>query len=675
VAWVNAHFGHHMRRAPGVQAGYEPLAARPPLPGTEFNNEIAGVSVIGGVVEGTAGERWEQEAEAIARTARRVVRAGWAVSAREGERWHVRPATYSDICVLLPGRTNLRRLERAFEQYDVPYRMESGSLVLQTQEVRDLLSCMRAIDDPSDQVALVAALRSPAYGCSDVDLLTWVEADGRLSYERTPAAIESPVRTALESLAAFHRRRLDRSAAATIEAFIHERCLAVQAIGAPRPREAWRRLRYVVAQARRWAETGDPTLRGLLDWLERLQREIYYDTESALPEADEDAVRLLTVHGAKGLESPVVILSGLGAGPRRADSVQVVPDYLGSRLDVHCGKFETSGWDAGLERELQEAEVLRLLYVAATRAREHLVLSLFRKAGDACHAAHIQEVLDGQTALGWRSLDLQFDRDQRECSADGHASKQNGWFDEAALEHQWLAERSSELERFGGERVATPSGLSAARSGSGDQAGARSSRSRQAASSLGLAVHAVLQRVDLDTLSDLDELARSIASQYQVDPSRVSAYARRAALSGPVRAAIESRRYWREAPVAVTIGEAVIEGTIDLLYECDDDTLGVVDYKTDDVSSKDMTQHAERYELQGGAYALAVQAVTGRPVSRIEFVFAAVHEGGVIDYAGEAVDGLADRAAQAARTGKLANLIPASDDEGQIELELSESAS
>jgi len=48
-----------------------------------------------------------------------------------------------------------------------------------------------------------------------------------------------------------------RSAAATIEAFIHERSLAVQALGQPRPREAWRQLRYVVAQARRWAEPGD----------------------------------------------------------------------------------------------------------------------------------------------------------------------------------------------------------------------------------------------------------------------------------------------------------------------------------------------------------------------------------------------------------------------------------
>src|SRR5262249_39935577 len=53
VAWVNAHFGLHMQHARGVQASYEPLAARPPLPGAEFDDAVGGVCIIGGVVEGT----------------------------------------------------------------------------------------------------------------------------------------------------------------------------------------------------------------------------------------------------------------------------------------------------------------------------------------------------------------------------------------------------------------------------------------------------------------------------------------------------------------------------------------------------------------------------------------------------------------------------------------------
>ena len=67
----------------------------------------------------------------------------------------------------MPSRTNLRNLERELESASLQYRLESGSLIIATQEVRDLLNLLRSIDDPTDQVALVAALRSPAYGCSD----------------------------------------------------------------------------------------------------------------------------------------------------------------------------------------------------------------------------------------------------------------------------------------------------------------------------------------------------------------------------------------------------------------------------------------------------------------------------------------------------------------------------
>jgi ATP-dependent exoDNAse (exonuclease V) beta subunit len=181
VDWVNHHFGSEMQHAPGVQASYEPLVPRPALDGLAFDEAGCGVHQIGGPMPGKSPERWAQEADEVARLAHHIVDQGWQVTERGGDGWRARPVAYGDICVLLPTRTNLRRLERAFERHDVPYRVESGSLVLQTQEVRDLLTCLRAIDDPSDQVALVAALRSPAYACSDADLLEWVEAGGQMT--------------------------------------------------------------------------------------------------------------------------------------------------------------------------------------------------------------------------------------------------------------------------------------------------------------------------------------------------------------------------------------------------------------------------------------------------------------------------------------------------------------
>src|SRR5262249_54967781 len=157
-----------------------------------------------------------------------------------------------------------------FEKSGVPYRIESGELVIATQEVRELVSCLRAIDDPSDQVALIAALRSPIYGCSDVELLAWVESGGRWSYENMGKGTVERIRLVLEDLRRLHLRSHDISVAALVEELIDGRLLVAGAFGQHRPREAWRRYRYVANRARAFSSTGRKTLRAFVEWMEGL---------------------------------------------------------------------------------------------------------------------------------------------------------------------------------------------------------------------------------------------------------------------------------------------------------------------------------------------------------------------------------------------------------------------
>ena len=400
VEWFNHHFTEDMQFIDRTQPAYQRLDPRP----LRRSTHGFGVRHVGEQID-KAGDRWLAEAQTVARTARLIVNGepAWRV-ADKGSDGPARCARYSDICVLIPSRTNLRRLERAFGQQHVPYRIESGWLVLHTQEVRDLLSCLRAIDDPSDQVALVAALRSPAYGCSDVDLLRWIDDGYRFDYERPLRDSDGPVRGALESLRTFHADRLNHTPAALVENFIHDRMLAVQAFGTPQPRDALRRLRYVVAQARTLASSGQTTLRELCDWLESRQREQYYDAESVVPDSDEDAVRFMTVHGAKGLEFPIVILTGLSVATSRVGprSVDLVPNYKTGVLDIRCGDFTTVGYKRETETAMYEAEQKRLLYVATTRARDHLVLSLYHGKDD-CHALRILKHLGVRPSCRARS--------------------------------------------------------------------------------------------------------------------------------------------------------------------------------------------------------------------------------------------------------------------------------
>ncbi len=648
VDWFNHHFEWDIQRVAHVQPQYERLDPRPVDTDAPLDpNGIPRYRVrhFGRRVE-TAVERWQEEAQSVARLAAQIVcgESPWQVIDKGSN--CARSARYNDICVLIPTRTNLRGLERAFQREGVPFRMESGWLVLHTQEVRDLLSCLRAIDDPSDQVALVAALRSPAYACSDVDLLRWVDARGRFDYERPGPGCDGPVRAALASMRTFHTIRMQHSPAALTELFIRDRMLAVQAFGGSKPRDALRRLRYVVSQARTLASSGPSTLRALCDWLESRQREQYYDAESPLPDADEDAVRFMTVHGAKGLEFPIVILTGLGVASNRAgpQSVDLVPDYHSDILNIRCGDFLTSGYGRDTEKTMYEAEQRRLLYVATTRARDHLVLSLFH-GKDACHATRILERLSSRPDLSEeltlsesppaippsppllpRALDASATRD---LSPDQHR----------ANEEAFVAQRQSLIDRLSSQTIIAPSRLSNDLDAEISEATpdpppepdpqtyVRRAPKGRGGTALGRAVHSVLQVIDLATLSDLGALATAAADEENIPElfETICQYVRNAAASAPVQEALASGRYWREVPIGVTWNEGeILEGAIDLLFESADGSLHVVDYKTDHITQAQMATRAHEYGSQVEAYAATIQCVTGQHVAAVHFIFAAL---------------------------------------------------
>ena len=257
VAWVNHLFQQWMekdREQAGtddyIQASYEAMSPR--WSGDTRSRFGPRVWALADkeVEANIDGVRWE-EAKDIARLLRQMIDDNWQTLDREATeangRETYRAVRYSDICILKPSRTGLWILEREMEEQDIPYRLESASLIFETQEIRDLLNCLKAIDDPSDQVATVAALRSLAFGCSDVELLRHYEDGGRFDYlQLSVGRGHGPVREALESLRTFHDARLWESSGGLIDRFVRERGLMEAASGHPRMREQWRRYRFMV---------------------------------------------------------------------------------------------------------------------------------------------------------------------------------------------------------------------------------------------------------------------------------------------------------------------------------------------------------------------------------------------------------------------------------------------
>jgi ATP-dependent helicase/nuclease subunit A len=592
------------------------------------------VAVFGDVENRPVAEIREDEAADVASIVQQVKRGEWLV----GEHGETRPANYADVAILIPSRTVLPGIEDALERANIPARVESQSLLYATAEVRDLLSILTAIDDPTDDIAVVAALRSPAFGCSDSALAEHAAAGGRWDCRaagrgEVPAGLtaDHPVTTGLRRLHTFWDERWWRSVSATVEAVVRECHLLELAVARPRPRDHWRRIRFFLDQARAWDDAGESTLRGFVEWAQQQADERARVSEAVAPEPDDDAVRILTVHGSKGLEFPVVVLAGLSVAPPNLSPAVVWDDTGRAQYKIgtkSSGSLVSSpGYDAASRAEAahEAAERLRLLYVAMTRARDHLVVSLHRKERAPCHAAEIASVIAG---VDVPVLEPSPPLGRRVTTTGPEPPPEPETFD------AWVTQHGRALERAARPMAVAATTLAeASRHGNGRDPGVSKDlppdgvppwRRGRAGTAVGRAVHAVLQTIDLRTGEHLESLARAQAlAEGVADRADEIATLVTAALAAPVVGdAIEhGHRWWREVPVAAEVDGLVLEGFIDLLIETE---LGlvVVDYKTDQVPDAAIDDAVARYGAQGATYALALESALRRPVARCVFVFA-----------------------------------------------------
>ena len=639
VTWVNHLFEQWMGAGGEGQARYEQMHERwngaPPRVWALGNEETEGG------MEAVRG----REAREIAALLRRIVNEQWQALDQERTeaegRETYRAVTYADVCILMPTRTGLGVLERALGDAGVPYRLESASLIFRTQEVRDLLNCLKAIDDPSDQVAAVAALRSPAFGCSDLELLRHYEAGGRFDASQArDGRGGGAVNDALGALRGYHAARLGEAPGALIDRFVRERGLMEAASGHPRMREQWRRYRFIIERAWQFAAAGDASLRAFVEWIQDQMREGAQVTEAPVPESDEEAVRVMTVHAAKGLEFPVVILTGLNAERRHRDDV-VIFDRARGGFEAGFGpkaqRFATPGYEEAAERErlMSDAERVRLLYVASTRARDHLVLSLRRKetkSGSKSDAAAIADYLADAPEL-WQAVSADPAAQTPAEPAPSSAPAALADLDHSlGARDEWARRRKALIAEMGRPAYVAATALGHPQRGVAASAGREKEEAEPAASepwrkgragtSLGRAVHAVLQSIDLATGEGIDRSAAGQAAAEGI-PDRapdVARLARAAVDSAIVKRAVASGRTWREVAVAAPTGDGSLHGFIDLLFE-EEDGLVVVDYKTDAVSASEAPEAVARYRLQGGAYAYAVECVTGKRVKEVVFLY------------------------------------------------------
>ena len=272
IDWINATFGCLIDVAGEAdlpvpsQPRYASLdAVRPAPPSGPAVARIGALAHVDGV--NADGIRAREAADVVAAVSR-AVQEGWSVETEDGQ-W--RPARLGDITILVPARTSLPFLEEGLDTAGIPYRAESNSLVYSSRAVRDLLMIVRVIADPTNGLHLLAALRTPLFACGDDDLFRFrCERGGHWSYLReqpdtVPA--DDPVLRCLEYLRSLWEQRYWLAPSELLDLITRERRAMDLGFAEGRPRDVWRRLRFVVDQARAWDEATGGNLRQYLDWV------------------------------------------------------------------------------------------------------------------------------------------------------------------------------------------------------------------------------------------------------------------------------------------------------------------------------------------------------------------------------------------------------------------------
>jgi ATP-dependent helicase/nuclease subunit A len=379
-----------------------------------------------GEAESTADSR-NQDAEAVARRLRVLLAPGAVPCVTDELQQRVRPAYGGEVAILLRTFTYLEVYRQALIRHGVPHRVLRGRGFYGAQEVLDLASLLALLSDSDDTLALTAVLRSPLVGLSDASLFRLSSKDGLTLasvQQRDLATVEFPARERvrlerfLAALPSLRRERDRLGVRALLQVAMEVTGYREAMAGSPYAEQASANIDKLMALAARRDERGTGGCTAFARELRMLADADPTEAQADLLDAgDPRAVQILTIHRAKGLEWPVVVVPALG-GKRRNTSARAhferthglalrpwLPDTL---AEFRSRRFEQ------VKEELkarESAEYRRLLYVALTRARDMLILSgsAERSASDSWWHM-LAARLEADAALRQRVEDVQVDK-------------------------------------------------------------------------------------------------------------------------------------------------------------------------------------------------------------------------------------------------------------------------
>lgn len=608
LRFVNRFFSATIKKSQYGQPEYEALV---PNPGIADERSLLALKFTVPVEADSS--VLEAEAGAIAAFVAAVQKG--TLQVRDGAL--VRRSRAGDVLILARRLTQIRPLEQALERASVPFMVDGGRSFFLRSEVVETHAVLRAIDDPSDATSLVAALRSSFFGVSDRAIAGWRFA-GREFSILAEEAEDAEVGRALRLLRRLHLDRTRLPPAALIEKLFDETSIfaalhAAERQSTARAKPRISNLKKVVHLARQAEALGLLTLRGfnllLANRLDGAGEEP--DLPSSRP-GDPHTVRIMTIHKAKGLEAPVVILYDcLDKFLPRVDTVPLREEgkiALGFVKDC-----QPPDWDVlALKEEARlREETHRLRYVACTRARDWLVVPVpppTERVGDFWHDVAKEIAIPNPDTVDLDAGAVALPEEPMENPSEGPT-------DGAPLDLGDFVARRKALIAAASEITASPV---AVREDAALESPPAVEPPEFVGRVFGSFVHRLLELADFSKPESVRRISPALAPAFPLSReavARAEAQAE-AALSLPImREAARAARVFREVPISYIEEDRLLEGVCDLAFE-DEKGWVVVDYKTEAIGEDQILAQASHHSAQLRRYARGLALASDSHQSR-----------------------------------------------------------
>jgi ATP-dependent helicase/nuclease subunit A len=647
---VNGAFERLIRAQPGLQP---PYIAIHPAPGRSVApSHIPMLLVRKIVADGDASDAETArrlEAESLARWLKEQVLGKATIMSASGETVSAQP---KDVAMLFRKLTDIHDYLEPLRRQGIRYVVEGERHFYAAKEIIDAVNLLRAVENPHDRLALVGVLRSPLGGLTDQQIYA-LHRRNLLDYRAGEKLGERDFSPTLAQLYSALARLHDETQTMPIGAAVAHlfATLPVELLAACQfhGEQAVANLQKLLQQAESLGREGTMTLKEAVRQLEARVLEVKEEGESVLAEENIDAVRVMSIHKAKGLEFPIVVLAGCHTGTEggRSADAEALSDWSTGLTGLRVGPVsDLAGLYIAEKTRLRNAEEQkRLLYVAMTRARDNLIVSCAPSArrSSGSFLSMLDDALDnaladtGNTtrlALGEGVVEIEVVRETltppsrpKRISKDGE--KRRDWqpFIDAWARRSAAYEKARHSAPF-----LTPTLLKQQEEAATEAGRKFDGRAGRQTPSLvvGELAHRFLQIWDFtgdanSFAAQFDDLiGRALPPEFEASRLEIESELQdifRGFFGSIAYAELAGARILgREVPLLMPWDGKIMEGVIDVIYE-QRGLLYLADYKTDRIARDELGQGAARYLRQAEIYTRAAAQALRRNVAGFKLIF------------------------------------------------------